>query len=253
MGIFTKEEIRALIISIFVLGIVFGLDDKREVFQFSYWVLNFLRVLIIVSIILVLREHVRKIIAGKFYAETEYRIWGITRIGFGKGAKLPIKLFRFEVKSIWLGVILPLLVSIVSFGKAYFPVVGMFDVKGDVVKRIGRRFIKLTEFETALIALSGIIVNIILVLFFSIFNKFINFNQFISINMWIAMFSFLPLGNLDGSKIFFNSILLYILSLAFTIFIFILIPYLGLVSTIILSIIFALIATFAYFKLFEYK
>src|SRR3989344_2103912 len=76
---FGRKEIIALVVSILLLSFIFGFDDGSKSFDISFWLLNFLKILLIVSISLLLREIVMKMVSGKKGCESEYEIWSIRR------------------------------------------------------------------------------------------------------------------------------------------------------------------------------
>src|SRR3989344_8799344 len=172
MGVFTEKERGALIVSIIVLTIVFGLNDNSLIFVFSNWFYNLVRILIVVAISLLVKEYTKKLVAGKFSCATDYKIWNISRFWFTESAKFPLKLFGREIKSIKsipTGIVLPLIVSLFSYGALYLPTVGATDVEVEYHKRVGRKFINLTDLENAFIILSGAMANLLVALIAAIF------------------------------------------------------------------------------------
>jgi len=252
MGIFARQEIKAILISIIVLAMVFGLNDKRETFEFGFWIVNLLGIIVIVAFSLLFREYMRKLIAKRYGAETEIKMWSITRFWFTKKTKFLFVIGKKQFESFPIGIILPLLINLISFGNVYVPLTNSTDIKEDIRKRTGRRFVHITELETGIIALSGAMVSLFLAFVFSIIGREF-FSQLITINLWMALFSFVPFGNLDGTKIFFGSRTLYVTVLAFTVLFSILLWITSAFSSVIISVIGALIITFVYFYLLEFK
>lgn len=215
---------------------------------------NFIGITIIVAVSLLIREIGHKIVARSYDCSTEYRIWEIKRTGFSEKAKLPKKFLGFKVSSIPLGIILPLLFVFISRGKIPFAITGTFIITINTLYRVGRKYVRLTELEEAKIALAGPIASIL----FAIFLKFlsiifsINLNTAITITLFIAIFNMLPIPNIDGGRIFFGNKGMYIFNLAFIIICALLLQTVGILLTIILSLIFAAIIALDYI-IIKYK
>ncbi|MEW6063504.1 MAG: hypothetical protein AB1571_04010 [Nanoarchaeota archaeon] len=252
MGIFTKQEIKAILISIIVLAVVFGLNDKRETFEFGAWSINLLGVIVVVSFSLLFREYARKFIARRYGAETEVKLWSIERFWFTKEAKFLFVVGKKQVKKFPVGVVLPLLISLFSFGRVYVPSTNDVSIKENKNKRVGRKFLHITELETGVIALSGAMASLFLAFVFSVIGKEF-FSQLVTINLWMALFSFVPFGKLDGTKIFFGSRTLYVISLAFTILFSVLLFVTSAFSSLIIGVIGGLVIALVYFYLLEFK
>ncbi len=232
--LFNKKEVRVLIISILILGFVFGLNDNQTKFVLDSWILNLIKVLIVVSISLLFRELIRKWVAHKHGCETELNIWTFQRWGFSEGVKLPLKFLGIKLlDKIWGGILFPILVSLLSLGRFYFPVVNTTEVIEDYNKRAGKDFIRLTGSENAVINLSAAFAS----LFLALIGVLLRFDQFITVNFWLCLFSFLPLGNLDGTKTLFGSIYWYIFGLTFSVLAFVLINFVTLWDSIFISLI----------------
>ncbi len=215
---------------------------------------NFIGITIIVAASLLVRELGHKIVARSYDCSTEYRIWGIKRIGFAEKAKLPKKILGFKISSIPLGIILPLLFAFASRGKIPFAITGTFIIAVNTLYRVGRKYIRLTELEEAKIALAGPIASIL----FAIFLKFlsiifsINLDVAIKINLVLAIFNMLPIPNIDGGRIFFGSKGMYIFNLVFILACWLLLQTVGLTLTIVLALLFAAIIALDY-VIIKYK
>ena len=59
----------------------------------------------------------------------------------------------------------------------------------------------MTDWHIALIAVAGIIINLIA----AIIGYVAGFETFAKLNIWFAAWALIPLSSLDGSKIFFGS------------------------------------------------
>lgn len=189
---FKLNEIYHILLAVILLGFVmsFSLEFKIETFLIY---LLFALIVIFVNIL------VKKLLAYYTDCDIETKIWHFQRYGLYERSY-----FR---KPIPIGFILPLLLSVVSLGAIKFLTLLQFEVsplKYRVAKRIGLyRFSELTETHIGAIAYSGIIANLVL----AILAYLINVPELARLSVYYAAFNMLPLGKLDGNKIFFGSMI----------------------------------------------
>ena len=138
-----------------------------------------------------------------FYLDSSIEIkpWKMERYGFR-----PKDYFQ---KPIPVGLILPVLFSLISSGRFIWMSSTAFDVKPKsyrATKKYGLySYSELTEEHIGLIAAAGVAVN----LAFAIAGYFLGFSEFSRLNLYLAFFSLLPLSELDGNKIFFGNFVLW--------------------------------------------
>jgi len=226
---FSKTEVRALIISILILGFAVGFDDKRDVFEWSYWLGNLLRVTFLVGISFLAMQLAHKIAARMSGFDAEYSSWGIqsfslrpmSLMGRTRNKPFPrtVRLFGkdYLVKAFPIGLFLCLLTTVISNGTLFFLAVGQYTLLLKKASRLGRKFLEVTHYEEAKIALAGPMTNIVLMVLATFFNQYGTFDTFIFINAALALFHMLPISQLAGTKIYFGSRLLYVSSLIFMI------------------------------------
>ena len=241
---FNKTEVMHLLVVILILGFVFSFKEwGTEKFDFSYGLLNFLRACLAIAFALILRELFRKLVAKRFSSGVEYRIWNMRRYGFAKGDHLPKPYLGYIIRELPIGLILALVLVFISNGNIIFAAVGMFIIQTDYVHRLGNKFKHLTGSESAIIALSGPMFNLFLAL---LFKSIPGFEKFVVVNFLLALYSMIPFSNLDGTKILFGSRIIYIFSLIFMIFTYILSFTIGVVGSIILAFFAAIIIVLIY-------
>ncbi len=224
---FTRKEITALIVTILIVSFAIGFDDGSASFQWGYWLSNLLIVFIMVSLSFIAHQLGHKIVARMNGFETEYHSWGIQSfsimgaLGKTKSKPFPrtIHLFGKEylIYSFPLGLVLCLFVTILSNGQLFFLAVGQYTLLLKKSSRFGRKFLEITHYDEAKIALAGPIVSIVLMIIGKLFNTYGTFDTFVFINAALALFHMLPLPGLAGIKIYFGSRLLYVSSLVFMI------------------------------------
>jgi len=245
---FNQKEVNSLIIGVIILGFIFGFDDGQEIFIASHWLANFFRFLLIAAISLLIHVIAHKITANKFGATIEYENWSIRRYWFSKKANFPLEVLGVKllpIKKLPIGIVLALLFAFTSLGKIIFATIESIKIKSDRIKRIGKQFPELTDFETAIIGVSGPLISLFLALLFKSFNTPI-LEPFIKVNYVIALYTMIPFPGLDGAKILFGSKGVYVLSLVFIIMSIALIMVTGIAMAIFLSIITALILFLIY-------
>jgi len=147
-------------------------------------------------IILVLNIAAKRIVAYRLEADIKTKFWSWHRFWFTKRAhfKKPIPMF-------WL----PPLLSFITKGYFFWLALIEFDVKPNVARASKRhgyyRYSDMTEFHIASIAAAGVITSLVL----AIISYLLGFEIFTKLNIYFAIWSLIPIGNLDGSKILFGS------------------------------------------------
>jgi len=201
---FKKREMLHLSFAILVLTIIFGFDDGTKVFVLNNWLMNLLKIFCFVLVSILFRELIIKIFAKRHDAFCEYETWNIKKVWFGGHGNLS--------KGVPFGIILSIILTIGSAGKAFFTAIGIHNFNENKTARLGRKYPTLNYFEEAQIASIGIISSLFLAVFVLLLGSIFDFTtkQFISINFYIALFNMIPFSNLDGAKIFFGSLFLYI-------------------------------------------
>jgi Zn-dependent protease len=173
--LFSKEELRDIIISLAVITFVFTIP------YFNFIWLAFL----VVIVAFLFHELVHRYLARKLGCVAKYKMWP-TGILFS----LLFALFGFKFVAPGAVVIHPY-----KFG------------------RWGQRVSRLTVNEMGLIALAGPLINIFFALFFMLIPGYFNFISSLGlpkeaiylqphvINAWLAFFNLLPIPPLDGSNV----------------------------------------------------
>jgi len=242
---FSNKEVYALIGSSFLLAFIFGFDDGRESFVFSFWFLNFFLFLVLSLIVLLLRESVRKWCAQYYDIKTEYGLWKIGRWWFHKDGKIK---FKGKLREVPLGAILALIITIGTSGKVFFTAIGSTKLFIERAERMGRKHLHIENWEQAVISLSALLVNLALLILSRLLGEILpfDFSSFIVVNFWIMVFNLVPLPETDGGQIFFGSPYLYLFSLVFLLLAYFLLSA-GIILSLVLSILSGLLAISIYF------
>lgn len=181
MQLFTREEIRDLLIAVLAITLVFsfkpipnpGIDPR-----FPYFA-------IIVIIAFVFHELAHKFVAQKFGCAAFFKLWPY-------------------------GIIFGLLLMLLG---PKFVAPGAVMIYPFTFGRWGYRVIRLTTYENGLIALAGPAVNLFFALIFSLFQGWF-FNLLVYINAWLAFINLLPIPPLDGSKVIAWKIWIWVFMIA---------------------------------------
>tara|TARA_Y100000310_G_scaffold344038_1_gene454705 strand:+ start:763 stop:1572 length:810 start_codon:yes stop_codon:yes gene_type:complete len=264
--VFTKKEIVALAISILVMGLALGFNDKQEVFVFSYFIYNLFIMTLMVGVAFVVHQLGHKLVAYMSGFKTEYKIWGLQtlrwwplheRWSIKRTPQFPkvvtIGKKQITIESLPVGIILAVLVTVVSNGWAFFLAVGQYNLLIERASRVGKKFVEVTDFEEAKIALAGPMANILLMVIASLFNQYGTFDNFILINSALALFYMIPVSQLDGAKVLFSSRIMYVFGLLFIIFMVVLIHFISVIPLLIISGLFAFIGGAVYFYYSYYQ
>ncbi len=240
-NLFDKTEIKNLTIAAVVLGFVFSFRNwgYGETFILSVGIYNLILTSIAAAIVLLIYQTSHKLIAKRYGCKSTFRIWGIKRFWFYRRAKIKnLRIFGKKYESLKLGVILPIFFSFVSNGIIKFCAIGSSEISEIKLQGLGKKFRKLTDFDTAVIHLVGPMALLFTALILTNNGQFENVSK---IAYFVAIFSMIPLSQLDGSKIFFGSPFLYIFSLAFMILSIAVIQLAGLLTALVFAGISAII------------
>jgi len=194
-----KEALHIIIAAIlfaFVISFLSGLDA-------------FLISLLVAFIILAVNILAKKITAHYLETEIEHKIWHFQRYGFYDRSY-----FR---KPIPAGILLPFIAVWLSYPYGFLKVLTFlqFDPKASsarVAKRHGLyRYSELTEFHIAAIAASGIFATLILAVISYFFGGYADWILTLtSFSVYYSLWNLIPISQLDGCKLFFGSLRLWI-------------------------------------------
>ena len=198
---FTKKESAGIFVAILTMS-----------FALSIWNLKIFPSIFLSIFLIVLANIIaKKISAYNFEAKIENRIWEVQKYGFKPESRFNKPLFfgMINVRSVWMGIILPVITSIISLG--YFTWLGVlvFDVKPKSYRTAKRHglysFSEMTENQIGYIAAFGVLANLLL----AVVGYLIGFELFAKLNIYCAFFNMIPLSDLDGNKIFYGNIVLW--------------------------------------------
>ncbi len=205
MVTFSSADLRTLLIAAVILGILFGYDDQQPTFQFSYWFTNLIIMIMLSFFSLILYDAAHKIKAKRAGCESSIRIWSMSRFSYAASSHL-----RGPIKSIPLGIIIPLLFLFLTEGVLKVATLTSTSIKTMSARRLGREFRRTTEFEEAQIAGAGPLMSLFIAFLAKALIPLFPFMQHVmAINLHLAFFSMLPLPTLDGTRVFFGSPLMF--------------------------------------------
>ena len=226
-----KKEIGIISgISVF-LGIIISINFHGTILSFEY--LDILKNILVLAIIFFVFVFAEKIAADLLECKIKIKLLQSQRLGFRPIEKLKKGNFPW-----WF--ILPVLTYLLALGlqtKFIWLSVLNFDTESKPA-RIKKRFFEPTEWDMARIALAGTFSMIIL----GAITNALGYTNYSLLCNLLALSSVIPIG--QGLKVFFSSKWLWIFSIALTITIFLLSFILNPITTIIISIIFAILAVF---------
>lgn len=180
------KEILIIILAATILGISTGLNNNSIIPQ------TIISFFIIISI----NTLAKKTTAYYYQANIKIKFWSLYQYGFQKGSH-----FKKPVPMFWITPVLAIL-SKVNF---LWMAILSFEIKPSPERAAKRhelyRFSEIAEWHVSLIVLSGILANLLL----AIIGYILSFETFAQLNILFAAWSLLPLGQLDGAKLFFGS------------------------------------------------
>lgn len=190
---FNQQEISGLAIAIIITAFIFSFRDwGAETFDARVGLYHLFLIIIIAAISFLFRFSCQKIYAlGQGY-KAEFKVW-------------------------WVGLAITLLLAFVSLGKLPLVLAGTVTTAFMVKARLGEFRYGFSYWNNAIIALWGILGNLIMALLFAVGSYFMPESYFLSkgvlLNIIMALGALLPLPQLEGLTIFFGSRQLYFLSL----------------------------------------
>ncbi len=212
--VFSPREIRDLLIAMAVITFAFAYDDKQPTFEVVHWLFNYLKIFGIVALAFFVHESAHKIYGLSIGIRTEYKLWPI-------------------------GMYITLLSTLIFQGKIYIIIPGGVTFYHMVIQRLGHFRYGLNLLSCGLISAIGPLANLMMATLWEtlamngIFPDFFHLMTFI--NLYYAVFSMLPLPNLDGITLLAASRLNYVF------FFGVLVSYIVLFALGIYSLIWALI------------
>ncbi len=211
---FSPRELRDLFIAMAVITFAFAYDDGSETFLLSAWLFNYLKIFIIVLLAFFFHESAHKIMGLSLGIRTEYKLWT-------------------------LGTYITLLCTFLFQGKIAILLTGGVTFYHMAIQRLGHFRYGLNLLSCGIIGAMGPLANLVMATFWetlAIYGIMPDlFHQMTFINLYYAVFSMLPLPNLDGISLFFASRLNYVF------FFSILLCYIGLFIIGVYSLIWALL------------
>jgi Zn-dependent protease len=222
---FTLIEIRDLVISMLVLGLIFSAALPNFSVENASPIVNFFIAVLIVGPALLFHELAHKIVAQKYGLRAAYVLWPM-------------------------GVLFSILLTLLTQGRVLFAALGAVMISSAYTTRVGNRYTGLSIEEMGKISIAGPFTNIVIAL---IAYAFVWLNPdivgaIVTINLIVALFNLLPFPPLDGLKIFgWNKVMWLGLAAAAAILLY-LPPFIGLGFSLVIAIILT-IALFIYMEM----
>lgn len=203
------KEIGVILLATAILAFTLTIGEGADAFFASAG--------IVVTVIMI-NVVAKKIAADNFDATIEIKFWEWTHVGV-IGALLsewiglsPNHKFK---RPFPLGVIVPFFVAILSLGYLAWLAVLSFNAKEEI-HRVAKRhefhsMTHLKELHIGYIATTGVFANVI----FALLGSMVGLEAFALLNAAYALFNLVPLGELDGNKILFSYVALWIFSIFF--------------------------------------
>lgn len=145
-----------------------------------------------------------------------------------------------------------MLVSLLSDGQIFFAAAFSTVLIVQPGLRLGKKYRRLTDYESAKIIIFGPLANILLALILSLIN-IPYLKDLIFVNSMIAIFSMMPLPGLAGSSVFFGSRPLYIFGYSFILVLAILLNFITAYAALLIAVISSITAFVSYMYFYELK
>lgn len=205
--IFTKKELTWIIIFIMLSSFISFIP------KIPTDIIKILITILIFTIIIFTGITVKKLIAPYYAIKIEHRVWELQRVGYSK-----ISYFK---KPLPFGLILPFFLSILSLGYIKPFTFFRFDAENIPEKRLlkargerkPQRKETINEEDLAYTSAAGFYALILLALIGLFIKSFLNFNfgtDLAKYSIYYSIWNMIPFSQLDGTKLFFGSIITWI-------------------------------------------
>jgi len=183
-----------------IFGVILILTISINLFKSVFQEFNlYLTIFLSLFILIILNVFIKKFIAYLLDSELEMKIWETKKMrlrkrGEGKTVSFPI------------GILMPLISRFLffAFGNFIWMASLIFEVKPKTyrgAKRYGLySFSEMSEYHIAIIAASGILIN----LFVAVIFYLLGYELAARLSIYYSFFNLLPIGELDGNKIFYG-------------------------------------------------
>ncbi len=191
----TTKEVIWIIITILIGGFAIGLSSQLKP---SLIGLLWAAIIILVSVI------TKKIAAPVYSLKIEHKAWGWRRWGWYERSQLK--------KPIPLGILLPFFLSVLSLGIIKPLTLLQFDAENlshrrALRKRGAYRYSEINESDLAFTSAWGFWALILL----AIIGSFLKQPELTKYSIYYGLWNLLPISNLDGTKLFFGSLINWVL------------------------------------------
>ncbi len=187
-----RKELFSFLAIVLVVSISLGLF-----LSFS----RLLSILLAIFFVFMINILAKKVTSFYLDSNIEIKIWEIRRYWLW-----PTNYFKKPVKA---GLFFPIFFSLATMGYFVWMASLVFDIKPSVHRAAKRHgvfsYSEVSEDHIGYIATAGVIANLL----FAFIGYLIGFSEFARFNIYLALFSLVPISDLDGNKIFFGNITLW--------------------------------------------
>ena len=228
---FSKSELRWIIITVLLMGIVLGFDDGLPKFEPSHWLFNLFNSILIAF------------------------LGVMTHISFQRVASLA-KGYLLEFRPLNFGLLGGLVFGLATLGKFVFFVPFELVFKHHEGLRLGRFRYGLNYFEMATVAITGPLSNLLLAVIFKAFfmsrPSFVLFNA-VKFNVLFAIATLLPVPKAPGSYLLMGQPFLFFATLALVLPLGLLLVFMPLSQALLIGLLVAIMASIWFFVRYEYQ
>ena len=252
---FEKQEIKELIVAVIIAAFVFSFNEWGiQSFSFKIGIINLIRALLICTIIFPVRAYVQKVIARRFDCTSKFKLLAL-REQIQKPLMIE-EIISKRTKQIikYIGPLITVLVTLASYGRFILVLLSTAYIEPNKTKRVGRKYIHVTDSEFGQIALAGPATDLIILTIFKLLLPIapLFFQKGMFIASALAIFHILPIPKMDGGQLFFHWKSLYIFAIIFTIIFIITIYEMTVFNTLMVSLILSgIISLFAFYHFYK--
>lgn len=229
---FTRPEVNRILTTIFVIAFIISFSKwgAGQTFDLAYGLRNFIFSILISAFSVLSYVSVQRLVAISRGYKPEYVMWSPS---FGEKAS----------GGFWIGILIGLLLIFLSNGRLWWVALGGMSIQMLPGHRLGRFRYELNFYDWSFVSLVGPITSMALALLFKsltaieIFSGNELLGAAIALNVWMAIQNMFPIPNLDGSRVFFGTRLLWIFSMCLIIVTAMQVYFLGAITALITGIV----------------
>jgi MFS family permease len=202
-----RKEILYIVLAIFLMTVVFGINDPSENFYLARWFNHLFKVFIFSAIIILVHIMGHKFVANIFKVEARYTLWYFRYLAFTPGMLFTKEENQEYRGRFFIGPVITFIIALLSIGRLPILLFDSLEVKIKKNLRIkklkffrqAKKYTQLRDIDEAVVKIAGPLANTLFIFLVSIF--IFNY-EFYLMSLLFVFFAMIPFPGFDGGAIF---------------------------------------------------